>query len=782
MKILENKFGIWLLSLTCVFFVVVGISLAVPSIAKAVCGDGIVDIGEECDDGNTVDGDGCSSTCVLEECGNGIIEGVEECDDGNTNNDDSCRSDCTIPVCGDGILDDYPPFNEECDDGNTIPGDGCENDCTITTAICGDGTVDAGEECDDGNTVSLDGCSADCADLEDGTEGTACVRDAIDKWTGNMCTANDVRLSYVDITNGIQGTCADGEDITVKFLATIESAVDRYDIGVWINQNADSALDSTGEDCFRTLLTPLGADCTGENFWDADVEDICGDLPSLNNTGVTACGTIPYYPTTIPAPPTKYIAACSEGGGSCLYSFLEFTVTVQCTDTNGNGFADVNACTSWDNTQSGSACSGDLSTNPNTSSKCWCGTVELPIEFASCGDGITQETLEEECDDGNTIDGDGCNSECQLEYCGDGILQVGLYEECDDGNTVDGDGTCQGDCNLPLCGDGIPDPGEECDDDNTVDGDGCNATCQYEYCGDGIIQASLGEVCDDGESNNSTTCGCQADCAYAPAATSCADGLYCNGDETCDGTGLCQPGTPLVCNDGNECTADSCDPAIGCVYTDTSASCDDSNECTADSCDPFIGCVNEDISFTCNDGNVCTTDSCDPVVGCLYTNNNDPCGDQTANACTDPDTCEDGICQPNNIPCSFVTSSSLCPFDVEPRACANDIPKFRVAFTPDVKNWPAYKQNATNPGQFYYNLIYDGKVGDTLRIFIPWPFVTQGARPVHVYDANSTVIEDGCFLPCFNSTSACGALSSVGTQISLADWVNGGTNATGVTY
>lgn len=32
----------------------------------ALCGDGIIDSGEECDDGNTVDGDGCSSTCTIE--------------------------------------------------------------------------------------------------------------------------------------------------------------------------------------------------------------------------------------------------------------------------------------------------------------------------------------------------------------------------------------------------------------------------------------------------------------------------------------------------------------------------------------------------------------------------------------------------------------------------------------------------------------------------------------------------------------------------------------------
>ncbi len=34
--------------------------------AAPVCGDGSVDVSEQCDDGNTLDGDGCSSTCRIE--------------------------------------------------------------------------------------------------------------------------------------------------------------------------------------------------------------------------------------------------------------------------------------------------------------------------------------------------------------------------------------------------------------------------------------------------------------------------------------------------------------------------------------------------------------------------------------------------------------------------------------------------------------------------------------------------------------------------------------------
>jgi cysteine-rich repeat protein len=42
------------------------LALFLASSAFAVCGDGTLDAGEECDDENTVSGDGCSSTCVFE--------------------------------------------------------------------------------------------------------------------------------------------------------------------------------------------------------------------------------------------------------------------------------------------------------------------------------------------------------------------------------------------------------------------------------------------------------------------------------------------------------------------------------------------------------------------------------------------------------------------------------------------------------------------------------------------------------------------------------------------
>jgi len=96
---------------------------------------------------------------VLEKCGDGTLDPGEQCDDGNTTNGDGCSSECVLEKCGDGVLD----TGEECDDGNTTNGDGCDSECNLESK-CGDGTLDAGEECDDGNNTDGDGCSAECQD------------------------------------------------------------------------------------------------------------------------------------------------------------------------------------------------------------------------------------------------------------------------------------------------------------------------------------------------------------------------------------------------------------------------------------------------------------------------------------------------------------------------------------------------------------------------------------------------------------------------------------------
>ena len=166
-----------------------------------LCGNGQLDWGEICDDGNPQEDDDCTSACLPPVCGDGIMQpGREEgCDDGNGNSRDGCTNQCQVARCGDGILrsdvDAGSPGYEECDDGNNQSGDGCDAtciaelepecvdndgdgfgegcpngpDCNDTNPVvtadcdCGNGVIEEDEFCDDGNTRGEDGCNTDCS-------------------------------------------------------------------------------------------------------------------------------------------------------------------------------------------------------------------------------------------------------------------------------------------------------------------------------------------------------------------------------------------------------------------------------------------------------------------------------------------------------------------------------------------------------------------------------------------------------------------------------------------
>jgi hypothetical protein len=71
-----------------------------------------------------------------------------------------------------------------------------------------------------------------------------------------------------------------------------------------------------------------------------------------------------------------------------------------------------------------------------------------------------------------------------------------------------------------------------------------------------------------------------------------------------------------------------------------------------------------------------------------------------------------------------VTSKGFQPIDT-----------FKLIFTPDVPMYPTYSRlTASNPGQFSFNVFCDAQTGnEEFDISIPFPFVTQGANPVHIY-------------------------------------------------
>ncbi len=209
--------------------------------------------------------------------------------------------------------------------------------------------------------------------------------------------------------------------------------------------------------------------------------------------------------------------------------------------------------------------------------------LEVIQYLLSCGNGGTSNI--EECDDGNTFSGDGCSAICTQEdgficsyepdspsicennplpYCGNGKTNV--TEECDDGNTHNGDG-CSAQCNIEqgytceitalemsacyVCGNGKIEMYEECDDGNTVSGDGCTGTdpnlrqaaCKLDFCGNGRLEVEKREQCDDG-SRNALSCVATSDqefcsfcrsvwCTVVRQPNPCGNGILDPGEE-CD--------------------------------------------------------------------------------------------------------------------------------------------------------------------------------------------------------------------------------------------------------
>jgi cysteine-rich repeat protein len=144
-------------------------------------------------------------------------------------------------------------------------------------------------------------------------------------------------------------------------------------------------------------------------------------------------------------------------------------------------------------------------------------TVSDITSDLGCGNGRLDG--DEACDDDGLADGDGCDSDCQIESgyecvgtpstctlsdtCGSGVITGA--ESCDDGGMLDGDG-CSAACQLeagymctgepsvctPVCGDGVITGSEACDDQDTDDGDGCNSDCMVEI---GFICVGEPSVC-----------------------------------------------------------------------------------------------------------------------------------------------------------------------------------------------------------------------------------------------------------------------------------------------
>ncbi len=423
------------------------------------CGDGTVQstLAEQCDDGTNDAMHGCDGKCQVvphwkcpnnvcvpdASCGNGVIDGSEQCDDHNIRNYDGCSATCYLEAgyacpatggtceqtCGNGKLD----AGETCDDSNHSAKDGCDSSCKVEPGytcgtvgqtciitpvplppVCGNGKLETGELCDDGNVRSGDGCSSTCL-LEAGwkcsTPGSACV----------------------------SAKCGDG------ILAG--------------NEQCDDALVDNVHGCSSSCTVMPNAVCPANGG--SCVPMVCGDgkvtgsetCDSGLNDGKhgcsTTCHTVPGWICPLAGAPCS--AVCGDG--------------VVVGDEQCDEMADVPCCSASCKLKPGYVCDPSKPTHSQVATPyCGNGTVNGPSNASNTVLGS------EQCDDGNIKPFDGCSPTCTNEplcgtyntyvtptpaatayqcfaHCGDGLLVA--PEQCDDGNTLAGDG-CDANCKVEL--------------------------------------------------------------------------------------------------------------------------------------------------------------------------------------------------------------------------------------------------------------------------------------------------------------------------------------------
>ncbi len=575
-----------------------------------ICGDGLKRGAEVCDQGNVVNGDGCSSLCTLESgwtctaaspsvctpiCGDGLKRGSEACDQGNVVAGDGCSATCTVeanwtcngasptvctPICGNGVR--QTPI-ESCDDGNVVANDGCSATCsseagwscntaspTVCTSVCQNGYRTGTETCDDANNNNGDGCTKFCV-LETGWTCTTAVP--------NVCTP----------------TCGDGSRLGT------ETAAGKCDDGNTIN----------GDGCSSTCSAETGWTCTGAGA--GSCTPTCGDGMRLGTE--TAAGRCDDANTT-----------ASDGCSSTCNAETGYTCTGagagSCTPTCGDGSrvgveTGVTRCDDG-NTVAGDGCNASCTKETGYT----CTGAGAGSCTPTCGDGmrVGTETGATKCDDANTTASDGCSATCNVEAnytctgagagscaptCGDGV-RIGTETavgKCDDGNTTAGDGcsaacaaeagyTCTGaggaSC-TPTCGDGMRVGTEtaagKCDDMNTTNSDGCSSACNVEanYTCTGAGAGSCSPTCGDGVRIGTETLATRCDDANTVAGDGCNASCTKETGYTCTGAGAgsCTP----TCGDGMR------------VGTETAAGkCDDLNTTNSDGCSSTC---NVEANYTC---------------------------------------------------------------------------------------------------------------------------------------------------------------------------------------
>jgi fibro-slime domain-containing protein len=693
-----------------------------PSTCTAsVCGNGVQETGEQCDLGEDNglfygDGTGCSKTCTNEPlcrdagggptracdsvCGDGMIVGDEACDDGNRVDGDGCSSACVVEegfICNPLVQSDAEP----CSEGG--------GDCLILPIILRD--FRGAQEADghpDFFYMGANGvvCVPDASGAAEGDATEQClglVNDTLNNqgkptYSGDSsCPCQFTDWDETGILNNVSGVewNNDGKPYIVTTVDLIDSTAsfDQWynDVsGVNVTVRDTLELEEIGNGQFqfsssdgRTVLDDVHDEVPLESGF-FPLEDVAG--------ANTLCNLWPYWVSWSGCEGNQWDPIdeeWKEDAEGVLRNFyftsevrylfhyqagVTFTLSFFGDDdvwvfVNGNlaldlggthqrldGDVVVSSATGGDYGLTGDnvyeivVYHADRHPRDSNYQLTLSGfETEVSDCVPECGDGV--RTVLEQCDlgtAGNTGEYNGCNADCTFgPFCGDGVVQPD-YEECDDGqNTTIGYNMsgCAPGCVLPpRCGDGELQPGEECDDGLNEGGyDGCESDCTLgPYCGDGVVQAEF-EECDDGLNIG----------GYGQCAPGCVLGPRC-------GDGIVQEEFGELCDDANDIAGDGCTNCgnegycgDGIVQTELGETCDDGvndgsyGHCSID-CQPGPTCgdgiVQAEEGEECDFGSDCSRGTCnaDGVYGgCSTLCKIGPyCGDGIEQI--PPEECDDG--------------------------------------------------------------------------------------------------------------------------------------------
>ncbi len=635
-----------------------------PSICTTLCGNGQMDsimgVWEQCDDGNTANRDGCSSSCTTELgwlcdgmpsicsfCGNGLIEADEECDDGNNNNDDACTNYCQSFICGDGYV--YDLF-EECDNGKQ-----CADGITSCTQDSQCSTQTGDQLCQVRNG---DGCYSYCAlehDLVSWWEFEGSVLDSegpndrgeVYKRLTTIEYGSGVPILYDSVSYNPNGLFGSALNLPI----TTEGSSSYYN---YFRLPSNSILQQpqlTWSIFFKTNTIPLPA-ADQYLIGLGDITQSKGYSVYLDGSGLPRFRLGDYQTRTgqnkVIGPTSgndlrdggwHHLASTYDGSTMKLYSdgqeVASGTKVVSGIPYN-NWQVNFGADSFDDNVYlffEGSI--DEVKLYDYALSYLDIMSIYGEAVVHVCGNGALD--FREECDDGNTLSGDGCSARtCQIE----------AGWSCSGSPLV-----CTSD--TSMCGNGIVDSavGEECDYAVSNLGYYCSTSCVITgYCGDTILQSEVGETCDDGNYNNADAC--TNSCVWQDTDTDgikdSGDGNFVLGDSLCSSSLLttCDDNcltisNPTQINSDSDPLGDACDNCPTSVNADQQ---DRDRDSVGDVCDNCGDNYNQDQSDQDGDG---IGDRCDNCLSVSNLNQLDTDGDGVGDVCevldSDGDSIPDGM-------------------------------------------------------------------------------------------------------------------------------------------